>query len=104
MNNPTEFVVLSRFRVANDMAPAVAEAFQSRPHLVNQHPGFLRMEVISPEEEPKEFWLWTYWTSRATYEEWHRSHHYRDAHAGMPKGLKLDPTATELRYFTHIAD
>jgi heme-degrading monooxygenase HmoA len=85
------------------MAPAVAEAFQSRPHLVDQHPGFLRMEVISPEEQPKEFWLMTYWTSRTTYEEWHHSHHYRDSHAGMPKGLKLDPTATELRYFTHIA-
>jgi heme-degrading monooxygenase HmoA len=41
----TEFIALSRFAVANGMADQVKEAFMHRPHLVDDAPGFLRMQV-----------------------------------------------------------
>jgi signal transduction histidine kinase len=54
-------VVLSQFRVAGEMAAATKEAFLERPHLVDEAPGFLRLEVLSPRDQPDEIWLFTYW-------------------------------------------
>ena len=98
-----EYIVVSKFRVANGMADAVAEAFRSRPRLVDSAPGFVRIEVLSPVEDESEFWLVTHWTDEASFRAWHQSHLYRDSHAGIPKGLKLDPSATEVRRFRHVA-
>lgn len=39
-------VVLSKFRVRNGMEDAVRLAFRARPHLVDDAPGFPRMEVL----------------------------------------------------------
>lgn len=97
------FVALSKFAVANAMSFDIAAAFQNRPHFVDSAPGFVRLDVISPEENPNEFWLITYWTCRSHFEAWHRSHAYRDAHSGIPKGLKLVPKATSLKFFQHVA-
>ena len=101
MDSP--YVSISRFRVRNGMENEVADAFRARPHLVDAAPGFLRMEVLSPAEDPAEFWLVTYWTDEPSFREWHRGHTFRESHALIPKGLKLDPTATELRAFRLIA-
>lgn len=97
------FVALSRFTVANGMTGQVKQAFLDRPHLVDGAPGFLRMEVISPLDEPEEIWLLTYWTDEDSFRVWHRSHLYRESHEGIPKGLKLDPSRTRIRYFEHVA-
>jgi heme oxygenase (mycobilin-producing) len=98
------FLALSRFRVANGMGKDVRAAFLDRPHLVDSSAGFIRMEVVSPVEDPEEFWLLTYWTDEDSFRAWHTSHLYRDSHAGIPRGLKLDPSATEVRYFERITD
>lgn len=97
------YVSISRFRVRNGMESAVADAFRGRPHLVEEAPGFVRMDVLSPAEEPSEFWLVTYWTDEESFRFWHRSHEFRDSHSYIPKGLKLDPSATELRGFRYVA-
>ena len=92
-------VVLSRFAVANDLTAEVKEAFLNRPHSVDQFPGFVRLEVLSPQDAPNEIWLLTCWEDEQSYREWHRSHLYRESHAAIPKGLKLVPSATQLRVF-----
>ena len=96
------FVAVSRFIVANEMDPAVKKAFRERPHSVDSFPGFVRLDVLSPEENPKEIWLITYWTQREHFEIWHRSHLYRESHAGIPKGLKLAPKSVSLSFFEHV--
>jgi heme-degrading monooxygenase HmoA len=101
MDSP--FVVISKFRVRNGMANEVADAFRKRPHLVDDAPGFLELQVLSPSDDESEFWLVTRWTDEDSFRTWHRSHEYRESHAGIPKGLKLDPTATEVRGFRQIA-
>jgi heme-degrading monooxygenase HmoA len=95
--------VLSRFVVANDLTDKVKEAFLNRPHSVDQCPGFVRLEVLSPRDAPNEIWLLTYWEDEWSYREWHSSHSYRESHAGIPKGLKLVPSATQLRFFDLVA-
>ncbi len=91
--------VLSRFVVANDLVDDVKSAFLSRPHAVDKFPGFVRLELLSPKQEPKEIWLLTFWQDEESYKEWHQSHLYRESHAGIPRGLKLVPSETRLKLF-----
>lgn len=97
------FVAISKFVVANGMSEAVADAFRSRPHLVDNAPGFVGMQVLCPSGRPEEFWLMTEWTDEASFKTWHGSHDHRQAHAGIPRGLKLDPKGTSLQFFVSIA-
>ena len=96
------FVALSRFLIANDMDDAVKEAFRNRPHAVDAASGFERMDVISPVENPKEIWLITYWLNRQVFDDWHKSHLYRESHSGIPKGLKLIPNSAKVSFFEHV--
>ncbi len=97
------FVALSKFVVANGVTASVKAAFRHRPHLVDEAPGYLRMEVLSPSERPEEIWLVTFWTDEASFRAWHHSHLYHESHRGIPKGLKLVPGETEVRTFEHVA-
>ncbi|HYO91528.1 MAG TPA: antibiotic biosynthesis monooxygenase, partial [Pyrinomonadaceae bacterium] len=96
------FVALSRFTVANEMTREVKQAFLERPHLVDKAPGFLRLEVLTPLENPDEIWLFTYWTDEQSFKVWHHSHLYHESHKAIPKGLKLVPKSASLRYFEHV--
>ena len=98
------FIALSRFTLRNDMAREVRQAFVARPHLVDRAQGFLGMQVMSPVENEAEFWLVTRWTDEQSYRTWHSSHDYHDSHGFMPKGLKLVPGGTEIRFFNLFAE
>jgi heme-degrading monooxygenase HmoA len=98
------FVALSRFTIRNDMAAEVRQAFTARPHLVDKAQGFLGMQVMSPLENPAEIWLVTRWTDETSYRTWHTSHSYHESHSGIPKGLKLVPERTEIRFFDLFAE
>lgn len=96
------FVALSTFVIANGMAAAVQDAFRRRPHLVDDVPGFVRMDVFSPVDNPDEIWLLTYWRDAASYHVWHRSDAHHESHRGIPKGLKLVSGSAHLRFFGHL--
>jgi heme-degrading monooxygenase HmoA len=95
------FVALSSFVVENGMETEVKEAFKSRPKLVENYPGFIRLDVISPSENPAEIWLITHWSDELSYKSWHKNH-LKESHSGIPKGLKLTPHSFKLRFFEHI--
>ena len=97
------FVGMSKFVIANGMSAEVKAAFRDRPHLVDDAPGYLRMEVISPLERPEEIWLLTFWTDEGSFRTWHRSHLYHESHRGIPKGLKLVPGETKITHFEHVS-
>lgn len=97
-------VVISRFTIANDKTAEVREAFRQRPHQVDSVPGFIRMEVMSPTDKPEEIWLVTHWQDQPSFDTWHGSHAYHDAHQGIPKGLRLVPKSTEIRCFEVFAE
>lgn len=97
------FVALSKFVIANDKTFEVKEAFRHRPHLVDDQPGFVRMEVFSPLDRPQEIWLVTYWADAGSFKHWHHSHLYHESHKGIPKGLKLVPGEQEIRHFEHVS-
>lgn len=96
------FVAESKFKVANGMAREVKAAF--RLHKVDSAEGFVRMDVLSPRDAPDEIVLLTYWTDEERFRAWHSSHLFREAHGGIPPGLKLDPKETRLRFFDLISE
>jgi len=100
--NAAEFVALSRFTVAH-MTDQVKQAFQQRPHRVDNASGFVRMEVLSPCDAPDEIWLVTYWKDEHSYRTWHHSHLYKESHTGIPKGMRLVPKSVSIRFFEHVA-
>ena len=87
---------MSRFKVANGMEGAVADAFANRPGLVDGWAGFLGLETFNDISDRSVFHLATRWTDRAAFHAWHHSAAHRASHRGMPKGLRLDPSSTEL--------
>ena len=95
-------LVLSKFKVANGMTTKVKQAFADRPHQVEDADGFMRLDVVSPCDEPDEIWLLTYWSDLPSYQKWHKSPAHHQSHSGIPKGLKLDASATQVRIFDHI--
>lgn len=96
------FVALSRFVVASGHTDEVKQAFRDRPHMVEGVPGFRKLDVISPHDCPDEIWLITHWDTEVHFHTWHRSHHHKDAHKGIPKGLKLVPKSAQQRFFEYI--
>lgn len=96
------FAAISRFEIENDMEEAVKNAFINRPGLVENHPGFKRLDVISPVDNPAEIWLITYWSDKETFEKWHKNH-LKDSHKMIPKGLKLKSRSFSLQYFEHVS-
>lgn len=108
--DPTGFIALSRFTVdlGFDSTGAshisrVKQAFRDRPHLVEDAPGFRRLEVFTPREDPNEIWLLTFWDDETSYDTWHKSHLYHESHKGIPKGIRLVPRSTKIAFFDHIA-
>jgi heme-degrading monooxygenase HmoA len=100
------FVVLSKFTVAdsNGMTDSVKRAYVARPHLVDNAPGFVRLDVISPVDVPDEIWLLTYWAAETDFTSWFKAHHFKESHSNVPKGLKVVMAKNGLQYFNHIAD
>ncbi len=98
------FLAISRFIVKNDKQDQVADAFRSRPHLVDEIEGFIDMEVYRPKGEEKEFWLLTRWRDEESFNVWHKSDAHHESHKAMPAGLKLDPKATFIKHFEKISD
>lgn len=97
------FVAMSRFRVQPGQEAMVGEAFRDRPHEVDKQPGFVRMEVLSPQEQGNEFWLITVWEDRASFEAWHERH-LAESHRFMPKGLKVEPGSRAMDYFELVCE
>ena len=85
------------------MAEDVKAAFRARPHLVDEAPGYVRMDVLSPVETPSEIWLITHWESKTAFDTWHHSHRYHESHKGIPKGLKLVPGEAKIRHFQYVS-
>ncbi|MFD2247437.1 antibiotic biosynthesis monooxygenase family protein [Pontibacter ruber] len=96
------FIALSVFEIANDMAKEVKEAFIARPHQVDTAIGFLGMKVFSPQENVNEFWVMTSWTDEDSYKVWYKDH-MKEAHQGIPKGLKLVPGSLKVRFFDQVS-
>lgn len=93
---------ISKFEIQNGMEEEVKHPFKNRPGLVEHAKGFVRLDVLSPINNPAEIHLITYWESDEDFEYWHR-HHLKESHQHIPKGLKLVTKSWELTKYELIS-
>ncbi|WP_141239952.1 antibiotic biosynthesis monooxygenase family protein [Aliifodinibius salipaludis] len=101
MANIMGFTAISRFEGRNNMEDEVREAFRKRPELVEDADSFVTLNVISPKDNPAEFWLITHWEDEESFHYWHDNHR-SESHQNIPKGLKMVKRSFTLNYFDHI--
>jgi heme-degrading monooxygenase HmoA len=99
-------VVSNRIPVAAGREEEFAERFRNRAHLVEHHPGFVRLEICRPEPiafhgEPmggsRYHLVLTYWESKADFLAWVQSADFRTAHAQQTsEGLFAGDSVFEL--------
>ncbi|MEQ9309535.1 MAG: antibiotic biosynthesis monooxygenase family protein [Balneolaceae bacterium] len=94
--------VISKFEIQNGMEQEVKNAFKNRPRFVEHAKGFIKMDVLSPLNNPAVIHLITYWANEKDFEYWHR-HHLKESHKYIPKGLKLVPKSRELTKYEYIS-
>ncbi|HVG17831.1 MAG TPA: antibiotic biosynthesis monooxygenase [Blastocatellia bacterium] len=97
-------LAISRFKVINGLEQEVKEAFFNRPRLVDKVAGFLGMETFTLAADPTIFYLLTRWTDAGSFWRWHSSEAHRVSHKGIPRGLKLDPSFTEILVLERITE
>lgn len=92
---------ISKFEIQNGMEKEVKEAFKNRPGIVKNAKGFVRLDVLSPLNNPAEIHLITYWENEADFDHWHH-HHLKASHKNIPKGLKLVSQSWKLTKYEYI--
>ena len=95
------FTAISCFEIQNGLDDEVKQSFKNRPGLVEDYEGFVRLDVLSPTNNPAEIWLLTYWSDEESFKNWHKNH-LKESHKNIPKGLKLVPHSFKLLFFNHI--
>jgi heme oxygenase (mycobilin-producing) len=74
------YVSMSRLRVAPGRAQEVVCAFRGRAHLVDEAPGFLKLEVWRNDRDEGELVMVSHWTDRECFKSYMKSEAHRLSH------------------------
>ena len=81
-------VAFSRIAFPDDsLGDAFAAALADRSHLVDEFPGFQRLEVLLPVTRGGDWVLATWWNSRDDLRRWLRSAEHERTHQRAPAEL-----------------
>ena len=94
------FIAMNRFRIAPGFADGFERVWRERESHLSEVPGFRSFHLLrGPETEDHVLYAsHTVWESRAAFDAWTRSEHFRKAHAqaSAPKGTYLGHPELEL--------
>jgi heme-degrading monooxygenase HmoA len=99
-------VVSNRIPVAKGQEAAFEARFRGRAGLVENHPGFVRLEILRPKPMimhggpaggSEYFVVLTYWENERAFVAWTESEDFRRAHADRPpKEMFAGPNVFEM--------
>ena len=99
-------VVSNRIQVAPGHEEAFEKRFEGRAGLVENHPGFIRLEILRPKAVQMHgkplggsdyYVVLTYWESEQAFVGWTESEDFRTAHASRPpKEMFSGPNVFEM--------
>jgi len=106
-------VVSNRIPVAKGHEAAFEERFRGRAGLVENHPGFVRLEILRPTSVKmhggdmggSEYYVvLTYWENEQAFVAWTESEDFRRAHASRPpKEMFAGPNVFEMHEVIQVA-
>jgi len=87
------FIAMNRFRIQPGSESAFEQVWKSRDSRLQDVPGFVEFRLLKgpSDDECTLYASHTIWQTRADFEAWTKSDHFRQAHAnaGDNKGLYL---------------
>lgn len=96
-------VVSNRIPVAKGQEEAFEARFKGRARLVEQSPGFRRLEILRPMKSDYYIVL-TYWENGQAFLDWTESAAFREAHANRPpKEMFTGPNVFEMHEVIQVA-
>ena len=94
------FLAMNRFRIAPGMEEGFEKIWRERQTYLEEVPGFVSFALLKGEtkEDSTLYSSHSVWESRAAFEAWTQSEHFRKAHAqaNAPRGTYLGPPVLEL--------
>ena len=76
------FIVMNRFPVNPDYAGQFERRIANRPRQVEQQPGFIRAQLLRPDQPNLPYIVLTVWQTRADFEAWVKTPDFMARHAG----------------------
>ena len=94
-------VVANRFHVAEEYEEEFVERFRGGTGNVADHDGFVRFELLTPEDHPhgrtETHVAVTYWESMADFRAWTESEDFRESHSDdAPEEMFTAPNELEI--------
>jgi len=99
-------LVANRIHVAKGQEEAFENRFKGRAGLVENHPGFIRLEILCPKPVKMHgkttggsdyYVVLTYWEDEQAFLNWTESEDFRIAHANRPpKEMFAGPNVFEM--------
>jgi heme-degrading monooxygenase HmoA len=83
----SDYVSMSRLRVAPERADELVAAFRARLGLVDGFDGFAGLEVWRSDRDPDELIMVSRWRDRACFTAYMRSEEHRRSHDRIPTDL-----------------
>lgn len=80
----TDFVVASELKVPEGSGAVLEEAFANRLREVEDHDGFLRLEVWRDLRDPDGYLMVTWWRDQDAFTSYMRSDRHDRSHARIP--------------------
>ena len=74
------YVVANRVPVTPEYRDTFEERFRLRAGQVEKQPGFVRMEILRPEDPEGYYVVLTHWESKQAFENWVGSEDFKAAH------------------------
>lgn len=88
-NSRVSVVAFSRIAFPDHaLGEAFAAALADRSHLVDDFPGFQRLEVLLPAKRGGDWVLATWWDSRDDLRRWLQSHEHAETHDRTPESIR----------------
>ena len=80
------FIVANRVPVASGFEEMFEERFRQRAGQIDKQKGFVRMQILRPDEKDVPYIVLTTWQDKASFQGWVGSEDFKLAHSNpMPK-------------------
>ena len=77
-------IVSNRIRVSQGFEKEFEDRFAGRAGLVDQMPGFIRLEILRPSKSDY-YVVLTHWKDEASFRAWTESKEVQEAHSNRPR-------------------
>ncbi len=81
------YISMSHLRICSERAPELIAAFSDRSGLVEDHAGFIDLQVWQSDRDPGQLVMVSRWRDRACFKAYMKSHDHQVSHGRIEGSL-----------------